>query len=131
MNWFRHTSLGFLLQEYLIYFRLEIAKKKALDILVDGAPIAVMTFSDRTHDYLEASILWAAKKRSIKIIIPYIAHYDKDYAIAYRKNSKGHVSDEFRPFYPFNFYKMFAYARLSKSLYKNFFFSVSTCFDGT
>lgn len=121
-HYFPETTLGSILLEALISVRLFKAKQKALQFLESVAPAAILTVSDRSHDYLESSLLWAAHKRKIKIIIPYVAHYDKDYALSYRRDQNGKLQAGLDPFSPWCLYKLLSYFRFKKQLYKGAFF---------
>lgn len=116
------STPGQILAERYIAKRLEAAKQKALDIIDREKPTAVFSISDRSHDYLESALLWAARRRGVKVVLPYVAHYDKEYALGYRKDGQGRLQKEFAPFSPFNLYKIWSFFRFKRQLYKGAFF---------
>ncbi len=111
-----------LFAECYIAMRLERAKRQALEIIDREKPTAVFSISDRSHDYLESALLWSARLRRVKVVLPYVAHYDKEYAIGYRKDGQGRLQKEFNPFSPFNLYKIWSFFRFRRQLYKGAFF---------
>lgn len=118
----RASTPGQLFAERYIAKRLEGAKRQALEIIDREKPTAVFSISDRNHDYLESALLLAARQRRVKVVLPYVAHYDKEYAIGYRKDGQGRLQKEFNPFYPFNLYKIWSFFRFRRQLYKGAFF---------
>lgn len=116
------SSLFYFVREKIIYSKLNRFKQKALKFIKEVKPDIVLSMSDRSHDYIESSILWAAKKSGIKIILPYIAQYDKDAALYYRMTDNGKPLPELRPFWPFSIYKIFSYIKFKDQVYKGFFF---------
>ncbi len=120
--WIKASTPGQMLAERYIAMRLERAKQISLGIIYREKPTAVFSISDRTHDYLESSLLWAARQRKVKVVLPYVAHYDKDYAVGYRKNEQGRIQKEFNPFSPINLYKIWSFFRFKSQLYMGAFF---------
>jgi len=116
------STLGQLFAEHYIAKRLERAKRQALEIIDREKPTAVFSISDRSHDYLESALLWAARQRRVMVILPYVAHYDNEYAIGYRKDGHGRLQQEFDPFSPLNLYKIWSFFRFKRQLYKGAFF---------
>lgn len=116
------SSLFYLLRERYIFNRLRRYKKHTLEFIDEHKPDVVISISDRSHDYVEASTLWAAKQRGIKVLIPYIAQYDMDAALVYRMSQNGRPYTEFHPFRPPSIYKFISYLRLKNQLYKGLFF---------
>lgn len=116
------SSLFYLLREQYIFNRLGKHKKHALEFIDEHKPDIVISISDRSHDYVEASTLWAAKQRGIKVLIPYVAQYDMDAALVYRISQNGKPYPELHPFRPLSIYKFISYLRLKNQLYKSLFF---------
>ncbi len=116
------SSLAYFFRERRICHKLEKYKEKALKLLNDLKPDVVLSISDRTHDYIESSILWAANNCGVKVLLPYIAQYDKDAALHYRKTQDGKPLPELRPFWPFSVYKAISYTVLKERCYQGLFF---------
>jgi len=116
------SSLFYLLRERYIFNRLRKYKKHALKFIDEYNPDVVISISDRSHDYVEASTLWAAKQRGIGVLIPYVAQYDMDAALVYRTSQNGRPYPELHPFRPPSIYKFISYLRLKNQLYKGLFF---------
>jgi hypothetical protein len=116
------SSLYCVLREQFIVNRLRRCKKTALKFIEDTKPDIVISISDRSHDYVEASILWAAKHYGTPIVIPYVAQYDMDAAVVYRSGPAGKPNPELRPLWPFSIYKLISYFRLKHQLYRGIFF---------
>lgn len=83
---------------------------------------AVLSVSDRSHDYLEAASLHTARLAKVKVVIPYAAMYDIEAALGYRKDKRGKILREFLPYPPISLYKAISYYRLKRTLYKGIFF---------
>lgn len=116
------SSLFYFLREQFVFNRLKRHKEYALKFVDESKPDVVISISDRSHDYIEASTLWAAKQRGIKVLVPYVAQYDVDAALVYRKVKNGKPYREFRPFWPPSIYKFISYLRFKDQLYKGLFF---------
>jgi len=116
------SSLYSLAREIFIFSRLKKYKAYALELLKKLRPDIVLSLSDRSHDYIESSVLWSARKIGIKVVLPYIAQYDVDAALQYRVDSEGSPLPELRPFWPFSVYKLLSYLSLKEQIYKGFFF---------
>lgn len=82
----------------------------------------VLSLSDRTHDYIESATLHAAKSLGIKVVIPFVAHFDVDASLEYRKDKYGKFISEIQPFNRLSIYKTLSYFRLKKQLYRGVFF---------
>jgi hypothetical protein len=63
----KSSTHGQIFTEKYIKERIELAKKKAHEIIELEKPDVVFSISDRSHDYLESSLLWAAKQSNIKM----------------------------------------------------------------
>ena len=70
------NSLFFYLRELLIRFRLKAHIRIARDLFDELNPTVIFSLSDRSHDYVESSLLYAARKKGIKIILPYVANFN-------------------------------------------------------
>ncbi|MDD5558627.1 hypothetical protein [Candidatus Methylomirabilis sp.] len=116
------SSLFYFLREQFIFYRLKRHKKHALEFIDKFKPDVVISISDRSHDYIEASTLWAAKQRGIKVLVPYVAQYDMDAALVYRMAKNGKPDRELRAFWPPSLYKIISYLRFKDQLYKGLFF---------
>lgn len=116
------SSLFNFAREKSICFKLKKQKINALKLLKETKPDIVLSLSDRSHDYIESSVLWAARKYGIKVLLPYVAQYDIDAALKYRVKSDGKPLPELRPFWPFSIYKTVSYLQLRDQVYKGFFF---------
>jgi hypothetical protein len=105
--------------------KLRKAQVQAARIFEMFAPSAVLSMTDRSHDYPEASLLAEARRRAIKIILPYVAHYDIDFALSYRRDAAGNILPEFNPRARRSLYKSWSAWRLRRSLYKGLFFQAA------
>ena len=97
-------SVVLFIKEQLIYKRIQFFKKKVDKYFVEYNFFAVFSISDRTHDYVECATLWCAKKRGVKVVLPYIAFFDMDSALEMRKDINGKTFRELNAKKPFNFY---------------------------
>lgn len=122
MDFALSSSLFYFLREQFIFSRLKRHKEYALEFIDKFQPDVVISISDRSHDYIEASTLWAAKQRGIKVLVPYVAQYDMDAALVYRMAPHGKPYRELRPFWPPSIYKFISYLRFKDQLYKGLFF---------
>ena len=52
-----------MIREFVITKKMNFYKNKALNLLQKTKPNIVLSISDRTYDYVESPILWAAKKQ--------------------------------------------------------------------
>jgi hypothetical protein len=116
------TSIGFIFIENYIYLKLQSKKLNARRIFINEEPQVVFSMSDRTHDYIESSILWEAKRSGVLIFLPYVAHYDKKTALGYRRDSQGKLKPEFSVFREFNLYKLWHSLFFRKTLFQGSFF---------
>ena len=82
----------------------------------------MITLSDRSHDYVEASTLWVGRRNGIPIIIPFMSHYDIDSALEYRRGPDGKTDPELLPFWPPSPYKWISWLRLRRQMHKGIFF---------
>ena len=124
-NFLLNTSIVQYLRERRITKRIALSKAQAGALLELAKPDVVLSISDRSQDYVESGILWAARKRNIKIVIPYVAHFDADAAIFNRQDEKGRLQPEFNPLWPFSLYKFAAYFRFRKQTYRNALFQAA------
>lgn len=110
------------LRERLIFSRMKRFQQKALEYLNDEHIDIVCSLSDRSHDYVEGPVLWAAKRSGIKVVLPYIAQFEVDASLKYRCNAQGRPLPGMVPFrYP-SLYKTIALFKFKKQMYKGFFF---------
>jgi hypothetical protein len=116
------SSLYYLAREMLIISKLKKYKANTLKLFKEIKPDVVLSLSDRSHDYTESSVLWAAREYGTKVILPYIAQFDIDASLQYRKTAEGKTLPELRPFWPFSLYKVLSYIKLNKQMYKGVFF---------
>lgn len=131
--WFKHfvvrqilnTSVYAVAREWRIIRRFREKQKQALSLLAQLKTDVVLSLSDRTHDYVEGPVLWAARKSGIPIVLPYVAQFDIDAAVAYRHAVDGRPEPELRPFHPFSLYKFRTYLRLREQIYRGLFFQAA------
>ena len=117
-----NSTIFYKFREMIISHNLKLYKKTTKNYFSQNNVTAVLSMADRTHDYIESSILYNARLLKIKVILPYIAHYDIKSALIYRKNKNGEISSEFNPFKPISLYKLIAYFRFKKQLYNKVFY---------
>lgn len=117
-----NSPLLYKIREIKIILQLKSQKRFILAFMKDHDFNLVLSQSDRTHDYLESNILFAAKSLNIKIILPFLAQYDINAALDYRKDDNGNIYNEYKPFSPPTIYKLVSYFRFRNQLYKNCFF---------
>jgi hypothetical protein len=96
-------------REQIIHARMRALQKKVLAFFQAEKPDIVISLSDRSHDYPEATTLWAARQTGTPIVIPFISHYDIDSALVYRRLADGRMDPELRPFWPPSPYKWLAW----------------------
>ena len=116
------SSLFFYLRELLIRFRLKAHIRIARDLFEGLNPTVVFSLSDRSHDYVESSLLYVARKKGIKIILPYIANFSIQSAIEYRSDNANKILAEFSTFSPFSLYKLKSYFVLKEQVISKCFF---------
>ena len=116
------TSAYGLAREWRIVRRLGGKQKRALALLGQLRPDVVLSLSDRSHDYVEGAVLWAARQRGIAVVLPYVAQFDIDASVTYRCDKDGKPLPELRPFHPFSLYKLWTYLWLRDQIYKGIFF---------
>ena len=109
-------------REQVIHARMRACQKKVLALFETEKPDIVMSLSDRSHDYVEAATLWAARRNGTPIVIPFISHYDIDAALVYRRLPDGRMDPELRPFWPPSPYKWLTWLRLRGQMHKGIFF---------
>lgn len=117
-----NTSVYAMARELRISRRLVAQQRRAVALLTRLQPSVVLSLSDRSHDYVESAILWAARSMNIPIVLPYVAQFDIDASLAYRTGPDGKPLQELRPFEPFSLYKLWSYFRLHNQVYKGTFF---------
>ena len=131
--WFKHfvvrqilnTSVYALAREWRIIRRFREKQKQALGLLAQLKSDVVLSLSDRSHDYVEGPVLWAARKSGVPIVLPYVSQFDIDAAVAYRHGVDGRPEPELRPFHPFSLYKFRTYLRLREQIYQGLFFQAA------
>lgn len=109
-------------KEIVIYNRIQSSKKQALEFLKELKPIAVMSNSDRSHDYAESSFHWEAKQLGIKVILPYVASYSLDGAISVRVDHRGKLISSLNTAFPPSLYKLYSKFKLKNQIYKKCFY---------
>ena len=109
-------------RELIISSRLKRYKTICYEYLYEEKFSLVMSMSDRTHDYLESSMLYEARNIGLKIILPYLAQYDLKAALRYRLNKFGKIKNEFRPFHPPTLYKIISFFKFRDQLNDGYFF---------
>ena len=117
-----YTSVYALAREWVIVRRFRVKQKQALNLLAQLKTDVVFSLSDRSHDYVEGPVLWAARRRRVPIVLPYVAQFDIDAAVTYRHGADGRPEPELRPFHPFSLYKLHSYRRLQEQVYRGLFF---------
>lgn len=122
LSWAVNSSPGAFLRQKLIEYRLRVAKSVALDCLKKHRPGAVLSLSDRSHDYVEGPILWAARRLGIPVVLPYVSQFDAEAALKYRRDANGLTFPELSPDQPKSLYKTWAKSRLADQVYQNTFF---------
>jgi len=116
------TSVYSILREFRIYKRLKNSQQIGVALIKKLSPDIVMSLSDRTHDYIEGSMLWAAKSSGIPVVLPYVAQFDIDAAIEYRKRPDGTPFPELNSRSSFSLYKLYSRTRLKNHVYRDIFF---------
>lgn len=116
------NSLILFLKEIIIHRRIEYCKTQAFKILQKNSYSAVLSLSDRTHDYVESSIQWAAKSLGIKIVLPYIANYSIDAAYLYRLDKDKNVLSNLNINFPISIYRLYSLIFLKKHIFKDCYF---------
>jgi hypothetical protein len=116
------STLLYGLREHWIGKKIFKFKKIMYSFLIAEKFSAVISLSDRNHDYVESCTLFAAKTLGLKIILPYLAIFDIDSSLQYRKGINGKILPEFLPFQSYSIYKVLSYFRLRATLYKGIFF---------
>ena len=111
-------------KEIIIFKRLQSSKTQALNYLKTLKPIAVMSNSDRSHDYAESSFHWAAKQLGIKVILPYVANYSLEGAISVRVDHKGKLIGNLNTVFPPSLYKYYSRWNLKNQIYQKCFYQV-------
>ena len=122
MKWVMSSSPALVAREQLVYLRMKKYKAQAVALFEKSRPDVVLSLSDRSHDYIESSVLWAAKQAGVKVVLPYVAQYNKDTALEYRVDGDGNPLPELKPFWPFSLYKLYTYLHLRDQVYRGFFF---------
>ena len=112
-------------REWWIVRRFRQKQKQALCLLAQLKPDVVLSLSDRSHDYVEGPVLWAARKTGIRIVLPYVAQFDIDAAIAYRHGADGQPDPDLCPFKELTLYKLLTYRRLREQVYRGLFFQAA------
>lgn len=118
----QNTSIYMFAREWRIRKKLKISKYWAEKIIENLQPNAIVSLSDRTHDYIESSILWAGKKHGIKILLGYSSHFDAKSSLGYRQTKNGEIRSEFLPFKNTNLYKILLYLKLKHTMLNGVFF---------
>ncbi len=116
------TSAYSVAREWVITKRLKLHQKRAGALLAWLKPDVVLSMSDRSHDYVEGAILWAARAAGIGIVLPYVAQFDVEASLQYRLGSDGKPLAELRPFWPFSLYKLWTFRLLRSQVYNGIFF---------
>lgn len=116
------TSAYSFAREWRIAGRLARQQKLARALLERLKPDVVLSLSDRSHDYVEGAVLWAARSLGTPIVLPYVAQFDIDASVTYRSGADGKPLPELRPFAPFSLYKLWTYLRLRNQVYQGIFF---------
>ena len=116
------TSVYAMAREWRIVRRFREKQKQALKLLEQLQPDVVLSLTDRSHDYVEGPLLWASQKSGIPVVLPYVAQFDMDAAVAYRHGIDGRVDPELCTWQQFSLYKFATYLRLRDQLYQGLFF---------
>jgi hypothetical protein len=119
------SSAYALAREWRIVRRFRGRQKQALNLLAQLKPSVILSLTDRSHDYVEGPVLWATRKNRIPIVLPYVAQFDIDAAVAYRHGANGQPDPELCPFKPLSLYKLLTYRRLREQVYRNLFFQAT------
>lgn len=120
-----NLSPGQYARELNIRWKLKRLQKRAAAIFDEHKPNVVLSMSDRNHDYLESCLLLEARRRGIRIILPYVAHYDIEGAMGYRLDTNGRVLAEYAPWTRPTLYKLWAARRLRHTMQSDVFFQHS------
>lgn len=120
----QENTLINLVKEVIIFKRLQSSKGQALKYLKELKPVAVMSNSDRSHDYAESSFHWAAKQLGIKVILPYVANYSIEGAISVRVDHKGKLIGNLNTVFPPSLYKYYSRWKLKNQIYQKCFYQV-------
>jgi hypothetical protein len=115
-------SLGQYARELNSRRKLLKAQRRAAAIFDKHRPTVVLSMTDRSHDYIESGLLQEARRRGISIILPYVAHYDVEGALGYRRDSRGKILPQHTPWRRPTLYKLWMAWRLAGTLYKGVFF---------
>lgn len=118
----RHSSAFQLLKQWHIYRKHGRAAQQAGNLLLAQKTDLILSYSDRSHDYVEGAVLAAARKYGLPVILPYIAQFEIDAAFEYRTDSNGVLKPEFNPHKKRSLYKIWSHALLREQLYKGAFF---------
>lgn len=117
-----NSSLGQYARDLNIRRKLKAARRRATTIFDEHRPTVLLSMSDRTHDYMEAALLLEARRRRIRIILPYVAHYDVEGALGYRRGADGNVLPEYASWLRPTLYKLWSARLLRGTLHEGVFF---------
>ena len=87
----KSSSFYLMIREFVITKKMNFYKNKALNLLQKTEPNIVLSISDRTYDYVESPILWAAKKTGIPNVLTYSNQFDINSALSFRKDPLGQI----------------------------------------
>lgn len=116
------TSIYYLFREYRIYRRLINCQLISKTLIKKIRTEIVISISDRSNDYVEGSVLSAAKSLGIPVVLPYVAQFDINAALKYRKRSDGKTLPGLNCKDSLSLYKIYSRIRLKKQIYDDVFF---------
>jgi len=106
------STPAYVTKEIIFSIRLRKCKEQAKKVLEEIQPISIFSYSDRTSDYLESSILSQAKKLGINVTLPYVANWAGEAAFKLRTDENGKIFPEFRASPYRSLYHFYSYFRL-------------------
>lgn len=117
----KETSLVCYLRErnFISLVRREISQCEQIFDRLD--PQVVLAFRD-FHPDIEASILCTARKRNVKVLLPYVSNYAVEGGLKVRRDLSGRVIWGYDAFVPFSLYRFRTYLKFKAQVVENIFF---------
>ncbi len=119
------SSTYLFIREWIITTKMVYYKIKASKLLSRTNPDIILSISDRTYDYVEAPIHWAAKKKGVPIILTYANQFDINASLELRKNLKGETYPNLSSNTFLSIYKSLANRLIKNQIINNTFYQNS------
>lgn len=116
------SSVFLLLRERRTFKRFQKCKVAATRFVDEVRPSAILAMTDRDYEYVSGSLLWAAKNRKIKVVLPYVAQFDKDVALQYRRDANHRIFPDMDATRHMSLYKILTVLRHRSQIFKGAFF---------